>query len=1033
MGFFGGLVFGGIAKSVMSNIFEDDEKESNGTKMTDTISSMPFEAYAERMDSVYNTFDSGEQANAYLLSELRKAQESELISTSTYGVLSSVFSTGDGLSTAESKAYAYSIMQLNEAYEKGTLSEESYTTLLTDAFSQETMESFVSGDRTKAMETMAEIQNHVPDQYGNLTDYYKAMNSMNNDMFTGTDENEKDGSSRPYMTDLLDKYADAGVIDMDTYTEARALIAAGGGSRYGENNSEKLGSIETASLAYTMMQIENMHESGKISDEQLSGMMDALFSDEMIDSLEGHGDEKHATYMAFVNGIQEYEIEPVVEVANEDYTLDDENEIEEEEDVADNTTPGFGYEEDDEHVVEVQNAEYESEVKDATVRNDVHEVLPDYDTYSFKEVELTENDINTLIHDSLYVMGEDKEAVTEPEVYREFVNELKEAQGPDKVEEISEDNLKMLSILKDNDMLSQEELDAYMEGSEEERLEIMKANLTDWLDDPNATGKDTLVANLGVQSMLGDAIEGNTSLKALEIQSIDVLFGSTEDGHVNTFFYNGINGDALYEMNNILENMYENGDIDEDQYLDACESWEAKMMTMASFGNNINEMAAARDALRQDYEHDHEQTPEEAMREFCESQGWDYEDFMNSMKHPEVWDGTEDGNRNAYRKLLVNGEWPQGVDDKYKDAYDIMLLDNAMGETEEEAELMHSELSEALAAGIAAFREVLMKSEVGQKILMICNNIVHSEPINGTLFQEIWDMESGTDNQEYTIPEPTPEPDTPPTSGTPTPGTTEVTTEPTTEPTTDSTTEPTTESTTEPTTESTTEPTTESTTESTSGSTTEVTTESTTEATTESTTEATTESTTEATTESTTEATTTTSEVTSANPNADSKSEGEQTGTGNEAGGNDNTRGGGTDGTSTTGDGTNNGGSRQDQAEQIENSGGTGLGGGTTNVAQTVVEGEDPSNGADYLLDDMGVEEGDTTSLQDAADSSTGTNATPENTDPAPAAPADPAPAAPAPADPVPAAPEPEEDVEEASGDSQDDVDAANALFPGVG
>ena len=388
--------------------------------------------------------------------------------------------------------------------------------------------------------------------------------------------------------------------------------------------------------------------------------------------------------------------------------------------------------------------------KDATVRDERDEVKPVYDTHSFDTVDLSADDVDVIIRDALYPMG-DGETVND-DVVREFSSKLINDFGEDHAY-ISENNIQMLALLQENGHLSEDELRAYVEGSNAERLNIMKTSITNWLDDPNAGGKDTLVANMCVESMLGADLTGNNAVRALEIQSSDILFGSTKDGHINTFFYNGLKGDTLYAANNILENMYAKGDITEDQYFEACESWESKMMSMAACGNNIIEMMAARDALRTDYENEHSQTPEEAMREFCEKQGWDYEEFINGMQNPETWDGTNNTKKDAYRFPLVNGEWPEGTDDKYKDAYEIMMLDNAMGETEEEAQVMEDTLREALHAGISAFKDILTRSEVGQKILMICNNFVHSEPINGTLFQEIWDLEDVNANTyEMTTP-----------------------------------------------------------------------------------------------------------------------------------------------------------------------------------------------------------------------------------------------------------------------------------------
>ena len=386
---------------------------------------------------------------------------------------------------------------------------------------------------------------------------------------------------------------------------------------------------------------------------------------------------------------------------------------------------------------------------DTTVRDEKRENQPVFDTYSFKNVEIDRDEIKTVVKDITTPRGLDDASALEhfagyvtDETAQEMIDKLKK-DYPDMVD-MSLEDAKMLRMLEAAGQIDADDISEYAQSPTEQRSDYMINQVTEWLDNPDAVNKDIITANLGIQTMLGEQGGSGSTLDILDMQSLDTMLGSTEDNHVNTFFYDNMTAASLYNVNVMLEQMAENGEITEDQYLDACESWEARTLNMAALSNEIQERTAALGALKADFEHDYPgKTPEGSMKEFCESQGWDYEEFMNAMKNPEVYNEEGEHNKNAYRKLLVNGEFPQDTPDEYKDAYEYLTLENAAGSTPEEQEEVQDLWREALTEGIDAFRDVLNKSVMGQKILMVCNNFVHKEPLNGTLFQEIWDMEQG--------------------------------------------------------------------------------------------------------------------------------------------------------------------------------------------------------------------------------------------------------------------------------------------------
>ena len=415
------------------------------------------------------------------------------------------------------------------------------------------------------------------------------------------------------------------------------------------------------------------------------------------------------------------------------------------------------------------------------VRDDDSEVRPDTDTHVVEKGDINASNVDVMIQNILYpVAGESEEATKyiEEIILTEenlgimndsldiiFYTNSEDLKGRNN---LTEDDIKMLTILYNQDpqIVDDAYLEDYIFASDVERKNMLADKVTDWVNNPEATGKNVLTANMIMESLSGSKRE---VLDILKLESVDVAFGNSDDIHVNTFFNKGLTGETLLMVDQILTSQYESGKITEDQYMDKCEELEDKAYHMAAMANDIVEQTVGLEFLMDDYVEDHGQTHEEALKAYIEQYAADHpdedvmswEELEDRMNNPEkyLYELDENGepvvtNKNMYRWNFANGELPPDTPDDIRDAYRIYMLDKAVGDGEggvdsEKQSEMGSLLRTALTAGIAAFRGILEDSPLGQKILMMANEWVHRPPVNGTLFQEIWDLDEESNNYTF--------------------------------------------------------------------------------------------------------------------------------------------------------------------------------------------------------------------------------------------------------------------------------------------
>jgi hypothetical protein len=227
--------------------------------------------------------------------------------------------------------------------------------------------------------------------------------------------------------------------------------------------------------------------------------------------------------------------------------------------------------------------------------------------------------------------------------------------------DIDPNNAKMLGLLDANGMLTEDQLQSFMLGGTDTRDQMMVEGVTAWLNNPDATGKEMFTANMIYQSMEG---KRDGSLGILNLQDAAVMFGSKEDGHINMFYDNLLSADSLAMVNDMYEQMYEDGTLSEDDYLDRCEELEDRAYLMSAMGNEAHEIMVGLDFLEQDFQNDYGKTPEQCLEEFCNEynkthpEGMSYEDLMDHINHPENYGD------DAYRWPWVNGEMDDEVPDE---------------------------------------------------------------------------------------------------------------------------------------------------------------------------------------------------------------------------------------------------------------------------------------------------------------------------------------------------------------------------------
>ena len=406
--------------------------------------------------------------------------------------------------------------------------------------------------------------------------------------------------------------------------------------------------------------------------------------------------------------------------------------------------------------------------ENSPVRENQSELLPSFGTVSaqLREANLDRAGITRMMEDATQPMPGTGISSEHLESVRIYTDEDLEAIRKS-IPEIDDTTLKMFAIWQADGRLSDSLIQGYRELNEADKTTFLVDKMGQWMDDPDAAGKDTLTANMGVQSMLGGSFREGRTMDVLGIQSVDVLLGSNVDNHVNAFYANNLTGESIAAMDEMLANLQEAGKISEDQYFDAADKYDGKTMTMVAMGNNVKEMTASTDALRTRFAENHPgKTPEDALKAYCEAhkdEGWDYDAMIADINDPTSRHGD---NKNAYRAVLANGEWPSDADDATKDACNLLMAESitkhdTSKSAKDNALDANNLMREALTAGIDAFRNVLEKSALGQKLLVVCNNFVHTPPINGTLFQEIWDLDRAevddTHYGERVIPPKTPE------------------------------------------------------------------------------------------------------------------------------------------------------------------------------------------------------------------------------------------------------------------------------------
>ena len=229
---------------------------------------------------------------------------------------------------------------------------------------------------------------------------------------------------------------------------------------------------------------------------------------------------------------------------------------------------------------------------------DQRDATPETDTHSLDPSELTTNNMETFVHAMTHPMpyGQPDKQGSIPglgagplehdeimDMYNSMTDTFAEHPEWGDLESFGEDKFMALAMVAANGGMGEDfDLESYMGMSEADRDTALANGIANWIDDPQASGKETLTANIGVESMLGT--QGGVR-DILNIQSIDVLFGYEDDIHANTFFDQNLKADTLLAMDQILENLQEQGEITEDQYFDACASYDARMMNMAWCGN----------------------------------------------------------------------------------------------------------------------------------------------------------------------------------------------------------------------------------------------------------------------------------------------------------------------------------------------------------------------------------------------------------------------------------------------------------------
>jgi len=549
--------------------------------------------------------------------------------------------------------------------------------------------------------------------------------------------------------------------------------------------------LEMRSEGYTMEDINAMMlYSGDFSEEDISHAY-AAFS--------VSGGKDMSSYNRLINWWHEPDSVESKALGDSDSEKTDENVTDERNDISDETNPDL---DDDVEAYATGNGNPNG----YTVRDEFFDVRPDTETGEVLPGTVDPENIDTIVRDATIGLGAsakvDKLLTDKAYDTVEAANKMREIVAKETgltendVTKIGDRNTKMIGILYNTGKLSEEDLTAYLKADNKGKKEIMAKATVDWLNDPSAGGKGVLTANLALESLyreseasrftnhgLDDEFNG-AALSELGLDSVDSVMGAVNDIHVNTYYDDNLSFESLIATDEMIASMVDSGRISEEIAFDMAESNEMRAEMMMAYGNSVEEMIEGYNYVIKDFTNDYDgQSPEAAMREYFEKycEEWNVEhpdeqldpkemmeDFNTWLDDPESINGDE-----SWRYPFANGELAHfedenglSLDDKYTDALRLCgmqhricdkQLDGSYKVDKTKAKGYYNDLRETLTKAIsedgwqATFAKNGMMFELANM-----NALVHTPTgkggLQGTLFQEIWDMQDDVQAFELTVP-----------------------------------------------------------------------------------------------------------------------------------------------------------------------------------------------------------------------------------------------------------------------------------------